>query len=687
MGKKVNLKSKRILLFVSLFICFVFSLLFIFNYYTYNSIFLNKLFDVMIFNDDNYSSDIINRDLIEQTEVNDIGVENSIGISVNNYSFELNNNYDYISTISVKVNKDSKYDNFTLLLSSNSECFDYNSENYDILNDGEIIFVINESNIDKINIRASIEDYDTDDGYDSIFQLEQIQINDNNDIKTVKEYILFKTLSAVLFILIIILTIVLLKKTQKRDNFSSIKIKLPKIFLLISIIFGIIFSVLFPLYQIPDELTHINMIYEEMNMDVNFYNETNGFGDTNRIAHNYNEKVNIEEYFDFSEKLSISENYNIPKITLIKHFPQAIGMIVCEIFNFPIIVSITFAEVLAVLFYSFICYRALKIIPIKKELMMAIMLLPICLQQMGSFSYDAVLLPICFYLISYILYLKLEKKDITLNDCMFLLILLFLIALIKIPYILLGGLIFLIPISKLNLNFHFFKINYDSIKNNKKKLIVIFMIFILFSLIIAIKILSKISYGRILIAAFLEPLFSIKLIFNSINIYKFGYIKELTGNFGWFDTPTSLLYTIFILISVLIISFMNFKVDGKKKLIDIEDYPFTFKDLFLIYFLGIIMIFLIILSMFSWTVYVTGYTGIDTYSLDEIRDLFKIIKVIGGVQGRYFIPIIPLFLIPLYSKKITKILSKFNLSLFLVIYYFILFLYMFIVVLNRYWIS
>lgn len=37
--------------------------------------------------------------------------------------------------------------------------------------------------------------------------------------------------------------------------------KLPVIFLSLSLLIGIIFSILFPLYQVPDELTHINMMY------------------------------------------------------------------------------------------------------------------------------------------------------------------------------------------------------------------------------------------------------------------------------------------------------------------------------------------------------------------------------------------------------------------------------------------
>ena len=454
--------------------------------------------------------------------------------------------------------------------------------------------------------------------------------------------------------------------------------KLPVIFLSLSLLIGIIFSILFPLYQVPDELTHINMMYSELNMDVDFYKETNGFGDTARIISKYNEKVDITNYFDFDKKLLIEDNYAIPKITIVKHFPQTIGMIFSEILHLPIIVSITIGELCAVIFYSLVCSRALKIMPIKKEIMMMIMLLPICIQQMASFSYDAILLPICFYFIAYILYLKFTKEVINLKDLLVIFILLILIAILKIPYILLGLLIFILPIKKISI----YKLNYSFINKHKIKMIIIFSIILLFILPIGIKLLNNISYGRILLAAIMSPVNSLKLILNTINTYKFGYLKQLTGEFGWFDTPTSIWYTVYILMSLLIISFANFKKDEK----EVIKISFTKKETIYLYIIGIIMVILIILSMFEWTLYIKGYTNTNNLSINQLKDLFTSISLIEGVQGRYFIPIIPLFLIPIYSEKFPIKLKQFNISLFLVFYYLVLIIYMIIIVLYRYWI-
>ena len=121
------------------------------------------------------------------------------------------------------------------------------------------------------------------------------------------------------------------------------------------------------------------------------------------------------------KKLDILDEFRGISIKTIRYLPQTIGMTISELFNFPIIFAVTLSEFLAVIFYTFICYLALKKIPIKKEVMMLIMLLPICIQQMGSFSYDMMLNCFSFLFIAYIFHFKFEKERITTKDLFLLL--------------------------------------------------------------------------------------------------------------------------------------------------------------------------------------------------------------------------------------------------------------------------
>ena len=61
------------------------------------------------------------------------------------------------------------------------------------------------------------------------------------------------------------------------------KEKIYKHFTVLSLLFGIVFSVLIPLYQVPDEEVHINAIYGFLGENIKFSEKTNGFGDTERI--------------------------------------------------------------------------------------------------------------------------------------------------------------------------------------------------------------------------------------------------------------------------------------------------------------------------------------------------------------------------------------------------------------------
>ena len=78
-------------------------------------------------------------------------------------------------------------------------------------------------------------------------------------------------------------------------------IDINKLFIIIASILGITFSILFPLYQTPDELTHIDMIYGERNIKASFLEINEGYSGTENIMNNENQKVNLKEYFDFTK--------------------------------------------------------------------------------------------------------------------------------------------------------------------------------------------------------------------------------------------------------------------------------------------------------------------------------------------------------------------------------------------------
>ena len=94
--------------------------------------------------------------------------------------------------------------------------------------------------------------------------------------------------------------------------------------------------------------------------------------------------------------------------------------------------------------------------------------------------------------------------------------------------------------------------------------------------------MSKHVYGKILIAALRANVATIKLLFNTIFEYYDEYLIQLTGNFGWFDTPVSIIFVVFVLFSLLLFSFFDVRKGNKIKV------KFKKWEIVYIYFLSIL---------------------------------------------------------------------------------------------------
>lgn len=466
------------------------------------------------------------------------------------------------------------------------------------------------------------------------------------------------------------------------------KLNLNTFFVVYSFILGISLSVLIPTYMIPDEVTHINMIYNERNIEQEYFAISNGYHGSEMILVDDNSKIDIRNYFDFSKRIESKKIFSMPKLAIIRHLPQAIGMIVGEILRLPVFFYLFFIEFCALIFYIFICNKALKKMPIKKECLMCIMLLPVCLQQCASVSYDVVLNAISFLFIATIFNLKFEKKNIDMKDILFLLLYLFIICICKPPYLVMGLLVFLLPIDKINVNIFKFRISGEKIKNKflihkVRYSFLLFVLFLIFSFI-CYKLLMSINSGRVLIASLINFKSTIILIVKTLRNFLLFLIDTVVGNLCLFNVQTPKICNFIVIFSTIFISFLSFKKVERKEIVDFK--KLRNLDIIIIFITFISISFLIILSMFEWTLYVMEVPNYDNMSINEIGSYIKNLSYIGGVQGRYFVPILPLVLIPLGNKKIYEKALKFNPITFQLVYYVFLFCYMILLMLFRFWI-
>lgn len=466
------------------------------------------------------------------------------------------------------------------------------------------------------------------------------------------------------------------------------KININKFFVTFTIIVGFILSIIIPLYMIPDETTHINMIYEERNLNYKFNEISEYYRGSEYLMGFEDARVEKKDYFDLSKKINVKKVFSIPKVSIIRHLPQALGMMIGEILHLPVFFYLMIMEICALLFYTFICNKALKKMPFKKSTLMVIMLLPICLQQMASVSYDVMLLSISFLYIASIFELKFTKEKITLKDILLLFLYLIIITICKLPYGALGLLMFILPLSKFEIELFGLKINGKKIKEHiyKHKIMstVSCIIVLSIAVIFAYRYLISINSGRVLIASISHPFNTAILLARTVKHYFLFYVDTIVGKFGIFNVTTNKIIDLLIIICVFVISMFNYKVTDNK--IEVENNKFSKKDLFIIFMTLMILVYFIILAMFEWTLFARGINCYNDMSINEATYYIKQLKLIGGVQGRYFVPILPLLLVPLGNKKIYEKTLKLNPILFQTIYYCLLGLYMIIFLLFRYWI-
>ena len=451
------------------------------------------------------------------------------------------------------------------------------------------------------------------------------------------------------------------------------KINLDYKFGLIIFIIGLIFSILMPIYQVPDEPTHLQMIYDELNQNINIYEVYGDIHETFDLMGVEKPKINYKKYFDFSNRITERLELKVPQVTVLRHLPQALAVPIIHLFNLNTFVSLFIMELFSIVFYSILCMISIKLLPLKKNLMKTIMLLPICIQQAGSLSYDAVLLSSSFLFISYILYLKFNKNKVGIKELLIGLIILAVITICKLPYALFG-LLFIMLIDKIEIKSKKEIYNLEFIKKHLYETIVALIIIILLGFIIC----NYNGFSRTLLAFILSPkeFLSVEIITIKQQIVHLVYTA--TGSLSWFNVKLNNIYCILLIVMLFInLFYSEEKINISKPL----------RILALI--IAIVFTGLISISLYPWCVDVVYNLGniIDL----SLKDIIAFIKehsnlVVLGLQGRYYIPFIFLLGITFNSEKITNLLNKIKFNYINIIFWCVSYIYIFKVLITSFWI-
>ena len=397
---------------------------------------------------------------------------------------------------------------------------------------------------------------------------------------------------------------------------------------------GFVFSIAIEYYHVVDEKKHF---LSALNVAVGNFDLKNGLTDEkfnnidfDLLSVNFAMKY-FSEYSSFDMKkipVEIPENQRIfstpADYSVITYIPASIGIIIARLFHGSIADVFIAGRMANVIAYGILLIIIFKLLPFKKDVFYVMYLLPMQIAIAGTYSADGITIGLVGVFIAYIFKLYKENYDTIDLKKIMLLIALFILLLTckKCSYAGIVIIVFILPLFKI-------------IKNNKRILaLIIGMLIIAVSL--GIYQGSKVTDSKEgdIRAENSSPSRQIEfLLQNPINILKVygNYLKESLFNLNWYrgfnlrvfcgNIFTACTYGLFILVLYTAITDASYVFNNKEKMIMVSAFFLTF-------------------FLTSFVLYLT-YTQVGKLT-------------IGGYQARYLTAIVPLILVGINSKKISK---------------------------------
>ena len=413
------------------------------------------------------------------------------------------------------------------------------------------------------------------------------------------------------------------------------KRKIASAFAVMTFFIGCIYIFVLPPFTVPDESAHIVTVYSKSSKLLGKEVTDEGgkvIADSNMGLYFIREEYPTKEsYIRFvkgalgknSDVITTKESLANPlNVKAVGYIPQIVGVSIARILKGSGEQILLIGRLFALLWYCFIMYFAIRIFPLNKMILFAVGLLPMTMQQVCSFSYDSVLLGLCFFLISYILWLIYTKEVVELKDVLILVCVVSGIVMIKYIYIPIIGLLLFIPKHKIN-----FRVDRKKIAVSMFGMLSMFEIGSKMTLIteaaaknmqIRSDGLYKYSIGYV-ISNFGDTLIVVtRTVFEKISFF----VESMIANpLGWVEIQ---LPNIIVLGFAIVLIFSAIPNHRSPKI--------TKRMMVTAGFIVVIVSGLVLAAMLiSYT-----YVGADT---------------ILGVQGRYFLPVLPLVLLIVQGNK------------------------------------
>ena len=434
-----------------------------------------------------------------------------------------------------------------------------------------------------------------------------------------------------------------------------------KIYVYIALIFGMLFVFLTPPFQSPDEDSHFKRSYQiskgnfypiEKNHEMGNYfpeemllyiDEKLKMQSNRDKKENYSEISEEEQGYMLYDKMMF-QNYSTVKVIPIVYIAPAIGIVfskLCaKIIGLDMVTTaymLYFARVFSLIVTIIITALAIKITPIRKKTFLTVGLIPMYLFLGSMVTYDNILNASLLLALAIVLNISNEKKKVDIKDILILGVIGVILLNVKTIYFLIFLLMFAVPAKK-------FGTTKGKIKTGA----------ILLGGILLATVIIKMPYLFLDNSAkddaewlakqthfvMNHPIKFTTYMLYSIKANRHFQLSSAVGLFGLLDTYNPTFITVLIYLNLFAIGL----AEGIREKIKINRLT---KALIIIFAISVVI------GVYA-ALYIT-WTSVELHKIGT--------KVITGVQGRYFIPIImPLLLLLSFKKgkdkKVFKIIEE-----------------------------
>ena len=427
----------------------------------------------------------------------------------------------------------------------------------------------------------------------------------------------FVLLSSVIIIFLITLLLFVKLKPFNIEGITAV----------VALFFCIIFIFVFKPFTVPDEATHYRSAYHVSNMMMLDFSDNEKGLQMRQCDYNYfvNGRIAIRDQSYISEndfdKFFVKDNQKVDTgyrfISDKKALPyvaSGLGITVGRILHIGPYWTFQIARLFNAVMAIILIYFAIKILPYGKIGLAVIALIPINLHILSSCSYDAFTFGSVILMFAYIMKIIYDEQKIGWKRLLLLAAMIFIIVPQKVVYIGVAAIVLIIPKNKFkNEKLHFaFKCGLGMVAIASILFLQMADVSKLTSDTPTASDVAGFSVGYIL----QNPISIIKMLYNTIIIQGDFYIKSMISFFGWFEFETPWFMAIPY---VVIIAFAFMRKKGEPKAMG---YP---QRLYALLMFGAIFLMIEMLLLIDHT-----YIGSE---------------IILGVQGRYFIPALPLLML------------------------------------------